>query len=61
MRSPSSTRTYEPAPVRTPWPSRPIRGAGGLTPVGVALAFLLAIPVVGGGVLLAWLVAGAAP
>jgi hypothetical protein len=57
MPTPSS-RTYEPAPLEPPWPTRPIARAGGLTPVGLALAFLLALPVVAGGILLAWEVAG---
>lgn len=37
-------------------PLRPIRGAGGLTLVGLAVAFLIAVPVVAGGILLAWAV-----
>lgn len=47
-------RLYEPPQTVTPWPLRPIHKAGGLTPVGVFSAFLLALPVVLGGVLLAW-------
>lgn len=45
-------RLYEPPPVATPWPLRPV--AGGLTPVAIFAAFVLSIPVVVGGVLLAW-------
>lgn len=51
-------RTYEPPPVLTPWPVRRIQRAGGLTAVGLFLAFLLAIPAVAGGVLLSWEVFG---
>lgn len=47
-------RLYEPLQAVAPWPLRPMREAGGLTPVGVFSAFLLALPVVLGGVLLAW-------
>lgn len=48
-------RLYEPPPpLVTPWLRRPLRIAGGLTPVGLAVAFLLAMPVVAGAVLLAW-------
>lgn len=47
-------RIYEPPPVSTPWPLRPIRSAGGLTAVGLLLAFVLALPAVLGGVLLSW-------
>lgn len=47
-------RLYEPPQIVTPWPLRPIRRAGGLTAVGIAVALFLGFPVVGGGVLLAW-------
>lgn len=47
-------RLYEPAPQVAPWPLRPIAKAGGLTPVGLLVAFLFAVPFVLGGVVLAW-------
>lgn len=47
-------RLYEPAPQATPWPLRQLAKAGGLTPVGIFAAFLIAMPMVLGGVVLAW-------
>lgn len=49
---------YEPGPEFTPWYRRQLGGPGGLRPLGLLLAALAGLALVGGGSLLDWVLDG---